>query len=157
MSLSSTFHSHPPPVLIMPQSTDNVTTSIAFHNLRVHGFSQQTDYQKTVASFCSSRFQYALNKIRNLPEARIDILKGVEGVVLPGEMLLVLGKPGAGCTTLLRTLAGQTHGLNVDQQSSFNYQGKHICRFPSIYILNMNRDSLRSHAWKAERQMYLSG
>ncbi|TEB24254.1 hypothetical protein FA13DRAFT_1714739 [Coprinellus micaceus] len=34
-----------------------------------------------------------------------DILSGFEGVVKPGEMLLVLGSPGAGCSTLLKTVA----------------------------------------------------
>ncbi|KAH7398520.1 putative ABC multidrug transporter [Pyrenochaeta sp. MPI-SDFR-AT-0127] len=98
-------------------------TSVTFHNVHVHGFSQRTDYQKTVASFVTAYIQRALNKARRRPEARIDILKGIEGNVMPGEMLLVLGKPGAGCTTLLKTLAGQTHGFHVDQQSVFNYQG----------------------------------
>lgn len=71
----------------------------------------------------SSYIHHGWNYIRRVPEARIDILKGVEGLVLPGEMLLVLGKPGSGCTTLLKTLAGQTHGFNVGKQSEFNYQG----------------------------------
>ncbi|KAJ4368375.1 Multidrug resistance protein [Neocucurbitaria cava] len=103
--------------------SDKDTTSVAFHNVHVHGFSQRTDYQKTVASFLSAYVQLALNEVRRRPEARIDILKGIDGVVMPGEMLLVLGKPGSGCTTLLKTLAGQTHGFNIDQQSAFNYQG----------------------------------
>jgi ATP-binding cassette subfamily G (WHITE) protein 2 (SNQ2) len=34
-----------------------------------------------------------------------DILNGFEGVVRPGEMLLVLGRPGSGCSTFLKTLA----------------------------------------------------
>ena len=54
-----------------------------------------------------------------LKKSRIDILRGFEG-----EMLLVLERPGSGCTTLLRTLAGHTHGLYVDKDSKFNYQGK---------------------------------
>ncbi|KAF9461129.1 hypothetical protein BDZ94DRAFT_1373768 [Collybia nuda] len=32
-------------------------------------------------------------------------ISGFEGVVRPGEMLLVLGRPGSGCSTLLKTLA----------------------------------------------------
>ncbi|KAL7904164.1 Brefeldin A resistance protein [Trichoderma velutinum] len=36
------------------------------------------------------------------------ILQGFNGIVKNGEMLLVLGRPGSGCTTLLKTLAGMT-------------------------------------------------
>ncbi|KAJ1975960.1 ATP-binding cassette transporter snq2, partial [Dimargaris xerosporica] len=35
------------------------------------------------------------------------ILHNVNGYVRPGEMLLILGKPGAGCSTLLRALGNQ--------------------------------------------------
>jgi ABC-type multidrug transport system ATPase subunit len=34
----------------------------------------------------------------------------MDGVVKEGEMLLVLGKPGSGATTLLKTIAGETRG-----------------------------------------------
>ncbi|KAG2142184.1 hypothetical protein BD769DRAFT_1662318 [Suillus cothurnatus] len=37
-----------------------------------------------------------------------DILSGFEGVVMPGEMLLVLGHPGSGCSTFLKVLSDQT-------------------------------------------------
>lgn len=36
------------------------------------------------------------------------ILKDFSGIVKPGEMMLVIGRPGSGCTTFLKTLAGQT-------------------------------------------------
>ncbi|KAF2267150.1 hypothetical protein CC78DRAFT_512384 [Lojkania enalia] len=36
------------------------------------------------------------------------ILRGIDGKLSPGEMLLVLGTPRSGCTTLLKVLAGQT-------------------------------------------------
>ncbi|KAH7106585.1 pleiotropic drug resistance ABC transporter [Auriculariales sp. MPI-PUGE-AT-0066] len=36
-----------------------------------------------------------------------NIISGFEGVVKPGEMLLVLGRPGSGCSTILKTLANQ--------------------------------------------------
>ncbi|TGO37926.1 hypothetical protein BHYA_0085g00020 [Botrytis hyacinthi] len=54
---------------------------------------------------------------------RVNILRDFEGVVGNGEMLMVLGKPGSGCTTFLKTIAGQTHGLFVDYGSQLNYQG----------------------------------
>lgn len=38
------------------------------------------------------------------------ILDGSSGCVKPGEMLLVLGRPGSGCTTLLKLLANKRKG-----------------------------------------------
>lgn len=38
------------------------------------------------------------------------ILDGSSGCVKPGEMLLVLGRPGSGCTTLLKMLANKCKG-----------------------------------------------
>lgn len=39
-----------------------------------------------------------------------DILKSFRGVVKPGEMVLVLGRPGSGCTTFLKVIANQRVG-----------------------------------------------
>lgn len=39
-----------------------------------------------------------------------DILKNFRGVVHPGEMVLVLGRPGSGCTTFLKVMANQRFG-----------------------------------------------
>ena len=40
----------------------------------------------------------------------VDILKDFRGVVKPGEMVLVLGRPGSGCTTFLKVIANQRFG-----------------------------------------------
>jgi len=39
-----------------------------------------------------------------------DILKDFKGVVKPGEMCLVLGRPGSGCTTFLKVASNQRYG-----------------------------------------------
>lgn len=39
-----------------------------------------------------------------------NILRGFRGVVKPGEMVLVLGRPGSGCTTFLKVIANQRFG-----------------------------------------------
>lgn len=44
-----------------------------------------------------------------------NILEGFRGVTRPGEMVLVLGRPGSGCTTFLKVIANQRFGFtNVD-------------------------------------------
>ena len=55
------------------------------------------------------------NKVQQAKEARNKaplktILDGSFGHVAPGEMLLVLGRPGSGCTTLLKMLANKRKG-----------------------------------------------
>jgi ATP-binding cassette subfamily G (WHITE) protein 2 (SNQ2) len=39
-----------------------------------------------------------------------DILKDFKGVTQPGEMVLVLGRPGSGCTTFLKVITNQRYG-----------------------------------------------
>jgi ATP-binding cassette, subfamily G (WHITE), member 2, PDR len=39
-------------------------------------------------------------------------------------MLLVLGRPGSGCSTLLKTLAGEMHSLHLGNTSDVRYNVK---------------------------------
>lgn len=50
-----------------------------------------------------------IRESRSRPELR-TILDSSRGCVKPGEMLLVLGRPGSGCSTLLRMLANKRKG-----------------------------------------------
>jgi ABC-type multidrug transport system ATPase subunit len=51
------------------------------------------------------------------------ILQGLDGIVHKGELLLVLGRPGSGCTTFLKTITGEMRGLQVDSDSLLHYRG----------------------------------
>ncbi|KAL6232486.1 hypothetical protein BDW75DRAFT_247119 [Aspergillus navahoensis] len=51
-----------------------------------------------------------LQAVRHKPPPR-TILENSYGCVMPGEMLLVLGRPGAGCSTLLKLLSNRRQGL----------------------------------------------
>jgi ATP-binding cassette subfamily G (WHITE) protein 2 (SNQ2) len=42
--------------------------------------------------------------------AEVDILKSFRGLIKPGEMVLVLGRPGSGCTTFLKVISNQRYG-----------------------------------------------
>ena len=52
------------------------------------------------------------------------ILNDFDGVLKSGEMLVVLGRPGSGCSTLLKTLMGELRGLDMKSQSEIHYNGK---------------------------------
>jgi hypothetical protein len=98
------------------------TSGISYQNLNVFGYGTATDYQKDVGNI----FFEAATMVRRLlgqKQRRIDILRDFDGVVGKGEMLVVLGPPGSGCTTLLKTIAGDHNGIFVDDGSYFNYQG----------------------------------
>ena len=51
------------------------------------------------------------------------ILNGFDGLLQPGELLIVLGRPGSGCSTLLKTMCGELHGLHVEDGSIVHYDG----------------------------------
>lgn len=51
------------------------------------------------------------------------ILHDINATVRSGQLLLVLGRPGSGCSTLLKTFAGQMHGLHLDAGADISYNG----------------------------------
>lgn len=99
------------------------TAGVAFKNLDVFGFGAPTDYQKTVGNSVLEGVNLLRSLIGRGRTQRLNILRHVEGVVHSGEMLCVLGPPGSGCSTLLRTIAGDTHGFHVAKDATLNYQG----------------------------------
>ncbi|KZL77189.1 multidrug resistance protein CDR1 (ABC-2 type transporter) [Colletotrichum tofieldiae] len=98
------------------------TTGVAFKNLNVFGYGSSTDYQKSVGNIFLG-LSTVVRKLLGRREQRIDILHDIEGVVHSGELLAVLGPPGSGCSTFLKTVAGDTHGFYVSEDATINYQG----------------------------------
>lgn len=80
------------------------------------------DFQKTVGNIFLQAETIA-GKLFRTNRNRVDILRGLEGVVHSGEMVAVLGPPGSGCSTFLKTIAGDTHGFYVADEATINYQG----------------------------------
>ncbi|KAF9000471.1 ABC transporter CDR4 [Cyathus striatus] len=105
-----------------PEGYPRQTAAVSWSDLSVHGYGSSTDHQKTVGNYLLDLPAVARSAFGYKGE-RIDILNGFEGVLRESEMLLVLGRPGSGCTTFLKTLAGETHNLWMDDKSHINYQG----------------------------------
>ncbi|KAH0150681.1 ABC drug exporter AtrF, partial [Aureobasidium melanogenum] len=99
---------------------------LVFKNLTVRGVGLGAALQPTVGDI----FLGLPRKIKNLisrgpkkaagkPQER-TILSDFSGVIKPAEMLLVLGRPGSGCTTLLKTLANQRAGYtSIDGEVTY--------------------------------------
>ncbi|KAH8834333.1 ABC-2 type transporter-domain-containing protein [Flagelloscypha sp. PMI_526] len=110
---------------LAPERYPHRAAGLSFTNLRVHGFNRPTDYQKDLGNLVHSAFSSLKGKL-NIGKSqvrKIQILDEFDGLVKHGEMLVVLGRPGSGCSTFLKTISGDTHGFFVDPQSNIQYQG----------------------------------
>ncbi|KAJ3541868.1 hypothetical protein NM208_g4402 [Fusarium decemcellulare] len=114
-----------PPTSVEAGAADSPTgvISVAFSCLGVYAFGRKTDYQRTLTNFLAAQASMFMERLKRKPHHAINILDGIDGLVQGGEMLLVLGNPGSGCTTLLKSLSGHTDGLIVDDRSILNFQG----------------------------------
>lgn len=120
---------------------------VTWTNLVVKGIGADAAINENVGS--------QFNSIRAFKEGRRGaplktIIEGSNGCVKPGEMLLVLGRPGAGCTTLLKMLAnkrlgyaevdGDVHWGNMDHKQAEQFRGQIVINteeelfFPSLTV-----------------------
>ncbi|KAJ5385996.1 hypothetical protein N7509_008537 [Penicillium cosmopolitanum] len=106
---------------------------VTWNNLTVKGISADA----TINENTLSQFNAMARMIRRSREKPTHtILEKSHGCVKPGEMLLVLGRPGSGCTTLLKMLSNKRAGYSsIDGDISFgsmtheeaeNYRGQII-------------------------------
>ncbi|KAG9126678.1 hypothetical protein FRC07_002437 [Ceratobasidium sp. 392] len=84
---------------------------VGFLDLTVRGLGAAAKYQPTIFSLFSPKaIIQQFNELRHPPVK--DILTGFTGTVHSGEMLLVLGSPGSGCSTFLKVIANQRQGYH---------------------------------------------
>ncbi|KAF4434587.1 putative ABC1 transport protein [Fusarium austroafricanum] len=95
-------------------------SGFAFKNLTVLGSGPAVEQQDTVWTLLTLPF-YFWTWFR--PKETKVILRGLDGVVHKGELLLVLGRPGSGCSTFLKTVTGEMHSLELDSASILHYSG----------------------------------
>lgn len=101
---------------------DRKGTGVAFRNLDVYGSGSALQIQQTVGSLLTSPLRLGEFFSFGKKEPK-HILHGFDGLLQKGEMLLVLGRPGSGCSTLLKSLTGELHGLQVGEKSNVHYNG----------------------------------
>ncbi|CAN3499562.1 pleiotropic ABC efflux transporter of multiple drugs Cdr1p [Diutina catenulata] len=97
---------------------------VAYRNLRAFGVAADADYQPTVLNAPVKYGMEFLRMFQTKDASRyFDILKPMDAMMRPGEVTVVLGRPGAGCSTLLKTIAAHTYGFEVDPNSKISYDG----------------------------------
>ncbi|KAJ5613769.1 CDR ABC transporter [Penicillium herquei] len=93
---------------------------VVFKDLNVYGSGSELQFQSTVSSMFTAPLRIG-EAFRKAPSKRI--LKNFNGLLKGGELLLVLGRPGAGCSTMLKSICGEMHGLDMGEESVIHYNG----------------------------------
>lgn len=108
---------------------------VTWQNLTVKGIGQNGMIQENFFS----QFNI-LQKIKESrqPKSIRTILETSHGCVKPGEMLLVIGRPGAGCTTLLKLLANKRSGFaGIEGDVRFgNLSPKEAAKYRGQIVMN---------------------
>lgn len=76
-----------------PEKYPQQTAGVAFRNLQVFGYGSDSGYQMTVGNAPWSIFG-TLKDLIGGKKRKVDILKGFDGILDAGDMLVVLGPPG---------------------------------------------------------------
>ncbi|ONH72210.1 Multidrug resistance protein CDR1 [Pichia kudriavzevii] len=101
------------------------TLGFAAKNLVARGVSSDADYQSNFLNYpfkiCRDLYMDTIRK--NDKSRYFEILKSMDVLIKPGTLTVVLGRPGAGCSTFLKTVAAQTYGFKVDKNSVISYDG----------------------------------
>ncbi|VUC35730.1 unnamed protein product [Clonostachys rosea] len=125
------------------QRRKRLTLSVSFQDLESHGFASST-FQHNAISYALALPRLISKLISRERPQKVQIIRDFNGLVKSGEMLLVLGRPGSGCSTFLKVLSGDTHGIEVGQKSKINYSGlsykemhKHF-KGESIYLAELD-------------------
>ena len=97
-------------------------SGVVLKDVNVHGTGSALNLQSNVGSYLLAPLR--VNEYFNFGhKPRKHILRNFNGVLESGELLIVLGRPGSGCSTFLKSITGEMHGLDVDEKSTIHYNG----------------------------------
>ncbi|KAI0381497.1 ABC-2 type transporter-domain-containing protein [Hypomontagnella monticulosa] len=92
---------------------------VIFRNLTVKGIGLGASLQPTVGDIFLGLPRFLKNLLTKGPKAATgkppvrELISNFNGCVRPGEILLVLGRPGSGCTTFLKAFCNQRAGYEA--------------------------------------------
>ncbi|KAJ5896051.1 ABC multidrug transporter atrF [Penicillium subrubescens] len=150
---------------------------VVFKNLTVKGVETGASFVRTLPHAVVGTFGPDLYNVicRFVPQLRFgkkppirDLIHDFSGAVREGEMMLVLGRPGAGCTTFLKAIANDRGafaavegevsygGLSAEDQNKYfrgevNYNPEDDQHFPSLTVWQTLKFSLANKTRKHDR------
>ncbi|EHK99732.1 putative ABC transporter G family member 14 [Glarea lozoyensis 74030] len=113
---------------------------LTWNNLTVKGVAADASFNESIVSqFLPERLKSTNGGIKASLRTIVD---RTHGCVKPGEMLLVLGRPGAGCTSLLKVLANRRHGFSeIDGDVKFgSLDHKEAAKYRGQIVMNTEEE-----------------
>jgi ATP-binding cassette subfamily G (WHITE) protein 2 (PDR) len=108
--------------LLRKEGITPAQAGVSFKDLNVSGTGDALQLQHTIGDWIQAPMRLG-EHLSFAKKPHKKILHSFDGLVNSGELLIVLGRPGSGCSTLLKTMTGELHGLDVDKQSVIHYNG----------------------------------
>lgn len=153
---------------------------VVYKNLTVKGVGASVAFAKTLPEAVMGTFGPDLYKLicRFVPALHFgqkpptrNLIHDFSGAVLDGEMLLVLGRPGSGCSTFLKAIANQRGGyadvtgevtyggISAEDQAKYykgevNYNPEDDQHFPNLNVWQTLQFALMNKTKKHERGEY---
>lgn len=150
---------------------------VVYKNLTVKGVGASVAFAKTLPEAVMGTFGPDLYKLicRFVPALHFgqkpptrNLIHDFSGAVLDGEMLLVLGRPGSGCSTFLKAIANQRGGyadvtgevtyggISAEDQAKYykgevNYNPEDDQHFPNLNVWQTLQFALMNKTKKHER------
>lgn len=113
-------------------------SGVVFRDLTVKGVGLGASLQPTVGDIFLGLPRFLKNLVTKGPKAATgkppvrDLISHFDGCVRPGEILLVLGRPGSGCTTFLKAFCNQRAGFQ-DVLGDVTYGGTDAAKMAKDY------------------------
>ena len=104
------------------QGIESAHSGLAFKDITCWGIDASAAYGPSVPEMLRDFVKWPGKFFKKDTRLQRQIIKNFMGIIKPGELVLALGKPGAGCSSLLKSCAGEIENF-TKVEGSFSYDG----------------------------------
>lgn len=104
------------------QGIESAHSGLAFKDLTCWGIDASAAYGPSVPEMMRDCVKWPAKFFKKDTRLQRQIIRDFMGIIKPGELVLALGKPGAGCSSLLKACAGEIENF-TKVEGSFSYDG----------------------------------
>lgn len=104
------------------QGIESAHSGLAFKDLTCWGVDASAAYGPSVPEMLRDSVKWPAKFFKKDTRLQRQIIRDFMGIIKPGELVLSLGKPGAGCSSLLKACAGEIENF-TKVEGTFSYDG----------------------------------